>query len=229
MFIRNLFAGLNKHLEEKQITVITGMRRVGKTTLLKMLMNNVKSENKAYFDLERIENRILFNKENYKEIETSLSAMGLNLSEKLYIFIDEIQLVSGITSVLKVFYDDFNIKFVVTGSSSFYIKNQFSESLAGRKKIFELYPLTFSEFLIFKGFNKKLKLTGQFPSFNLVLYNQLSDLYNEYLSFGGFPEVVLSGSETNKIDLLADTLNAYIEMDVKLLSDFSISLYIIVF
>lgn len=223
MFTRELFPILKVHLLEKQITVITGMRRVGKTSLLKMLRDGLDSTNKLYIDLERIENRIFFSQDSYRDIEAGLQAMGLNLAEKAYLFIDEIQLVPGITSVIKVLYDDFGVKIVVTGSSSFYLKNRFSESLAGRKRIFELYPLNFKEYLDFKGVVTSLKENEKYSRFNSVIYNQLKDYYEDFIKFGGFPEVVLSNSTETKEELLKDIINSYIELDVKLLSDFSVS------
>src|ERR1035437_3815330 len=151
MFIRTIYPELELHLKNKLITVITGMRRVGKTTAVKHLMNSISSSNKLYLDLERVENRYLFEQANYKEIELSLQAEGIDLSKEAYIALDEIQLVPNISSVVKYLYDTHNIKFIVTGSSSFYIKNHFTESLAGRKRIFEMEPLSFSEYLTFKG------------------------------------------------------------------------------
>lgn len=221
MFSRRLTEKLRLHLNERQITVITGMRRVGKTTILKMLLEDVPSKNKLYIDLERMENRILFSQKNYKDIELGLQTLGLDFTEKSYLFIDEIQMLPEITSVIKVLYDDFNIKFVVSGSSSFYLKNRFSESLAGRKRIFELYPLTFSEYLEFKDVKLTFKQDKLFPGFNRVIYDQLKKYFEDYQYFGGFPEVVLSDSRETRDELLKDIINSYIELDVKLLSDFS--------
>jgi predicted AAA+ superfamily ATPase len=62
--------------------VITGMRRVGKTTALKYLLEKVGTENKIYFDLERVEHRYLFRLDNYKEIERSLQTEGIDLKKK---------------------------------------------------------------------------------------------------------------------------------------------------
>lgn len=145
MVLRLIYTELESHLENKLVTVITGLRRVGKTTAVRHLLGRIKSLNKLYLDLERVENRHLFNLPNYKDIELSLQAEGLDLSKKAYIALDEIQLVPNIASVVKYLYDTYNIKFIVTGSSSFYIKNRFTESLAGRKRIFEMEPLSFSE------------------------------------------------------------------------------------
>ena len=223
MYARRIFADLENHLSKKQITVITGLRRVGKTTALKHLLNKVPSENKLFLDLERIEIRYLFNQSNYMDIELSLKAEGIDLSKKAYIALDEIQLANNITSVVKYLYDTYDIKFIVSGSSSFYIKNHFTESLAGRKQIFEMEPLSFSEFLQFKNHKSIGLVGGEWTSFNLSVYNQLNNSYAEYLEFGGFPEVVLAESDADKIAYLKDIVNSYIELDIKLLSDFSVS------
>ncbi|MCY7410622.1 MAG: ATP-binding protein [Chitinophagales bacterium] len=217
---RNINAALENHLSNKLITVITGMRRVGKTTAVKHLLSTIKSDNKLFLDLERIENRYLFNQSNYHDIEQSLIAEGIDLKKKSYIALDEIQLVPNITSVLKHLYDSFNIKFIVTGSSSFYIKNRFSESLAGRKRIFEMYPLSFREFLSFKEINIKTFSEFSLKKINNSFYQRYKQLYSEFVKFGGFPEVALSDNNEDRIAYLNDIINAYIELDIKLISDF---------
>ena len=221
MIEREIFNALENHLEKKWITVITGMRRVGKTTALKYLLGKVKTNNKIYFDLERVENRYLFKQDNYKDIERSLQAEGIDLEKKAVIALDEIQLVPSITSVIKYFYDNFNIKFLVTGSSSFYLKHHFSESLAGRKRIYEMYPLSFGEYLTFKEISLEKNDDNLFPNFNLSLFNRLKQHYKDFIKFGGFPEVVLTEDPEDKEEYLKDIINAYIELDIKLLSDFS--------
>jgi predicted AAA+ superfamily ATPase len=65
--------------------------------------------------------------------------------------LDEIQYVPNVPSVVKYLYDSQQIKFILTGSRSYYLKHFFTESLAGRKIIFEMFPLSFGEFLTFKG------------------------------------------------------------------------------
>ena len=107
----------------------------------------------------------------------------------------------------------------MSGSSSYYLKNLFSESLAGRKKIFELYPLDFGEFLTFKEISWRSfkKMSGRF---NSPEYHRLIKFYDEYIEFGGFPEVVLAKSQQDKKDLLVDVLSSYINIDIKTLADF---------
>jgi predicted AAA+ superfamily ATPase len=222
MYIRESFWELEKHLTQKQITIITGLRRVGKTTALRHLLTKIPHENKLFLDLERVEHRYLFNQSTYRDIEIGLEIEGIDLSKEAAIALDEIQLVPNITSVIKYLYDTYKIKFIVTGSSSFYLKNHFSESLAGRKRVFDMYPLSFNEFLQFKEV-KSTGVKGPFPAYNPSFYNKYKQLYHEYVQFGGFPEVALADGDDNKIAYLKDIVNSYIELDIKLLSDFSAS------
>lgn len=151
MFPRKIYPQLKEHLNKKDITILTGMRRTGKTTLVKQLLDDIPSKNKIYIDLQILANQDIFASRNFEAIVDRLKQREINLNERAYIVLDEIQLVKEIPGILKYIYDNFDIKFIVTGSSSYYLKNLFTESLAGRKKIFELFPLDFGEFLIFKG------------------------------------------------------------------------------
>lgn len=204
--------------------MITGIRRSGKTFLLNELFAAAGTENKALIDLENRINRELFQSLDYEEIlDNVVKRCDLDPSKKIYLFLDEIQYLKDLPSVAKYLFDHHQIKLVVTGSSSFYLKNLFSESLSGRKQIFELYPLSFTEFLVFKG--KHENLTGNKISLgNLKKSNwqqrAYTSLFEEYLWFGGFPKVVLTNRETEKTVLLKDVLYSYIERDVKNISGF---------
>ncbi|MCK6692592.1 MAG: ATP-binding protein [Thermoanaerobaculia bacterium] len=223
MYKRSTFDPLEAHLTKKQVTVITGMRRVGKTTAIRYLLDKVEHSNKLYLDLERIEYRHLFNQPSYADIERGLVQLGIDLSLPAVIALDEIQLAKNIPSVIKSLYDTYDVKFIVSGSSSFYIKNHFSESLAGRKKIFEMWPLDFREFLVFKEAWKPQIELEQGKPFLRAFYDLYSPLYEEYIQFGGFPEVALADSVHDREDLLSDIINSYIELDIKLLSDFEMT------
>ena len=137
IYQRKISKSLREHLSLRQITVITGMRRTGKTTLVKQILSEVNSENKLYIDFERFDERELFMEKNYENIIYALSQRGLDFSQKVWLALDEIQNVPNLDSVIKYLYDKYNIKFILTGSCSFYLKNRVTESLAGRKKIFE--------------------------------------------------------------------------------------------
>lgn len=219
---RLILPQLERELETPEITVITGMRQVGKTTLLDHLFSLVKNSNKIKLDFENPLNRKIFEEENYDRIWNNLAVFGVNNESKAYIFLDEIQHLSSIGSVVKYLKDHFNVKFVLTGSSSYYLKNLFPESMAGRKFIFEIYPLTFFEFLVFKGVsqNRLLSFSEKAVSKNNILYSKLIPFYQEYLEYGGFPKVVLQQNPERKKAMLSEVFTSYYENDVKSLADF---------
>jgi len=174
LYPRIILPRLEKELETSEIIVITGMRQIGKTTLLDHLFSLMKSSNNVKLDLENPLNRKIFEEENYDTIWNNLAVYGISKKSKVYIFLNEIQHLSSIGSSVKFLYDHFNVKFVLTGSSSYYLKNLFSESMAGRKLIFEVFPLTFFEFLAFKDISqKKLPFDKKSILKNKILHSKL--------------------------------------------------------
>lgn len=219
-YTRKIYPELLKHANSPLVTVLTGMRRTGKTTLIKQLLIDLKNKNSIFLDLQRADNRELFEQKNYDSIKSSLIARGLSIRETMVVALDEIQLSPNIPSVIKYLFDHHGIKFIITGSSSYYLKNLFSESLSGRKKIFELYPLDFGEFLTFKNilFSASPWLNGPM---NVSEYNRLVGYYEEFVRFGGFPQAVLAQTDSEKKDLLLDTMSSYVNIDIRSLADFS--------
>ena len=219
---REIEETLIEQLEKKEITVLAGMRRTGKTSLLKMLFDKIESKNKVFLDLQNILEQKIFDEIDYNNILDNLKIYKISKSEKLYLFIDEIQFMPQVTNAIKYLYDHYDIKFVITGSSSFYLKNLFPESLAGRKIVFELYPLTFNEYLVFKEidieFLKEFNLKVE--NKNRIEYEQLTKYYDEYLKYGGFPQVVLENDISQKEHILKDIFNSYFQIDILNLSDF---------
>lgn len=216
---RAIYPELKRHLDRPQMTVLTGMRRTGKTTLVKQLMKESSISQQLYIDLERIDNRMLWAETNYETIIVALSQRGLRFEEPVLLALDEIQLVPNLPSVLKYLYDTYGIKFILTGSSAYYLKNRFTESLAGRKKLFEIYPLTFGELLTFRGVRATALSWEEAARFVPAEYERLKSYYEEYIHFGGFPEVVLAEAAADKLDLLSDILSSYINFDILTLSD----------
>lgn len=216
---RAIYSALKSHLSRPQITVLTGMRRTGKTTLVKQLMADSAISQKLYIDLERIDNRILWAEINYENIVLALTQRGFRFDLPLLLALDEIQLVPNLPSVLKYLYDTYQVKFIVTGSSAYYLKNRFTESLAGRKKLFEIYPLTFGELLTFRGVSATPLGWEEAPRFMRSEYERLKTYYEEYIHFGGFPEVVLADAVADKQDLLSDILSSYINFDILTMSN----------
>ncbi len=218
-FTRKIFKNLERHLTVKQVTVLTGMRRTGKTTLVKQLMEISTIEQKIFFDLEKINDRNLFNYDDYDNTILEIEKKGIDFSKKVMICIDEIQLLPNIPSVIKYLYDHYDIKFIVTGSSSYYIKNKFQESMAGRKKIFEIFPLDFGEYLTFKNIKFKPLLSINELENSTYLSNSFQVEYDDYCNFGGFPEVVLTKNSSEKKDLLQDIISSYINIDLVQIAD----------
>lgn len=220
IYQRKIYPQLLAHTKSPLVTVLTGMRRTGKTTLLKKLLADIPNKNSLYLDLQRLDSRELFKQKNYEAIHEAFIAQGLSEEHPMVVALDEIQLAPDSPSAIKYLVDHHHIKFIVTGSSSFYLKNLFSESLSGRKKIFELFPLDFGEFLIFKGV-KYLEADWKERPFNKFEHDRLSSYYEEYIRFGGFPQVVLAQSEEEKKDILSDIMSSYVNIDIRSLADFS--------
>ena len=207
---RKLLDILVKYSDVREAIVVTGFRRVGKTVLIKHIYDQLTTKNKIFLDMESPVNQRAFSDENYDNVKAFLGRLGIDFNSKAYVFLDEIQSVRNLPSVVKYLYDHSEIKFYLTGSSSFYLKNWFSESMAGRKFLFELYPLDFEEFLHFKEVMVK-------PTAG---YELLSALYEEYLVYGGFPGVVLAESAEEKLLRLDDILGSYFKLDVQTLANF---------
>lgn len=222
IFKRKVMNLIKEVINNPEIIILTGMRRVGKTTLYKYLFDEIKSDNKVFFDLENPMEQMVFEEKDYNNIIANLKEHGINPDKKIYVFIDEVQALPYVIKAIKYLYDKYKIKFFLTGSSSFYLKNLFPESLAGRKYIFELFPLDFQEFMIFNNieipkFNRISLIENRK---NLISYEKLIKYYKEYLFYGGFPEVVLSKQKKIKKMKLSDIFKSYFEKDVKVLADF---------
>lgn len=217
---RTIWPQLLKELKSDQVLVLTGPRQVGKTTTVQWLLSQLKSKNSYYFDLENIRNRDLFSLEDYDALIPEFQNVGLDTSKKMYIALDEIQLLPNLPSVIKYLHDHYQIKFIITGSSSYYLKNLFSESMAGRKVIYELFPLSFSEFLRFKGEEYSLPEFSYDLKFSDFAYAKLQTYYDEYVTFGGLPKVVLTQSQDQKRQLLESIFSSYLNLDVQSLADF---------
>jgi len=210
IYKRTIVGNILKYLNSKETIVIYGSRQVGKTTLLKYLIENHIKENVFYFDLE-LKNLLDLCNKGPESVYNYLLQKGANDKKKIYLIIDEIQYLKNPTSFIKIMHDHYdNIKLLVSGSSTFEIKKKFKDSLAGRTVNFELYPLSFEEFLIFKNKNYKLKSKN-----TRAINDELVLLAEEYIKFGGYPKIVLENSEEKKQVYLSQIINTYIRKDIR--------------
>lgn len=215
---RDIIDEINKYLDTNNIIVLHGARQVGKSHILFYLEEKLKKSNKKtfFFDLED---------SRYVEIlDAGADAMlnflrneGFDLeaiknsSERIFVFIDEVQYLKYPSPLLKLLADHHNyIQLIVSGSSSFNIKSKFSDSLAGRTVDFEIFNLSFPEFLRFK--NIKMDISPKTDEFHL---KKIIGLYEEYGMFGGYPKIVLEHSIEKKEKYLQQIIDTYIKKDIR--------------
>ncbi len=210
MIKRTLFPAIKEHLQKPEITLIIGPRQAGKTTLMLGLKQKLEQQNEKtlFFSLD---NDLDF--PHFKSQESLVRKIKLEIgSKKGYVFIDEIQRKTDAGLFLKGVYDrNLPYKFIISGSGSVELKEKVHESLVGRKRLFELTTLTFTEFINHKTnyvYEKKL------IEFYKVDSVETANLFNEYLNFGGYPQVVLADTEVEKQTAMTEIYQSYLEKDI---------------
>ena len=189
MINRFILNELQSEINKPEIDILLGPRQVGKTTLLKQLLEHaIKAGHKAaFFDLEQPGVLAGFNRSD-KEIIELIRQSGE------VIFIDEFQYIQNASKIFKALFDsDIKIKIICSGSSSLEIHRHLKESLAGRRFLFRIYPLQYAEL---KAHDKKSSLSG-------------------YLCYGGMPGVTHIDSDQRKQQILLELLSSYILKDIK--------------
>jgi len=219
---RLLYYEIIKQLEHKNAIVITGMRQVGKTTLMKQIFQEL-TVPKLWFDFDNPLDQLFFEDADYNAIYKRLVGEAGTPHDRLYVFIDEIQNFPQITTIIKYLIDHYQVKFIVTGSSNFYLRNLFPESLSGRKFLFILYPMSFREYLYFKDDKATPPpAPASFPANidqSLYFHEKNSFYYDQFVEFGGFPEVVTTEDVPTKKMVLKNIFASFFEKDLNLLSD----------
>lgn len=211
---RQILPLIHQHLRQKEITLLLGPRQAGKTTLLLHLQNQLQHQNQPtlYFNLDNLEDQPLFTTQN-----TLVSHLQLQFgSQPTYVFIDEIQRLPNAGLFLKGLYDmNLPYKFIVTGSGSLELKANVIESMAGRKRLFSIYPLSFIEFVAYQA-KINFHQVAQFCQLHPFKANRF---LQDYITFGGYPRVVLASTFNEKVAHLKEIYTSYIEKDIKLLLD----------
>ena len=182
-FIRDAFGECWGHMETRQVVVISGLRRVGKTTIIyqmieKLIRGGADPENILYFSFDERRDGIRHILEEYA------SSLGKDIEKgRYFVFLDEIQKHAGWTDELKLLYDALpGIKFVVSGSAALHLEKRGRESLAGRIFFTRVEPLSFGEWLRMRGVDFK-------PEKAELFENRIKPRLLEYMSTP-FPEII---------------------------------------
>ena len=219
LYQRKIVDEIEKYLFTEDILVLHGARQVGKTHILYYLQEKLKKDNQVTFYIDLEDSRYVSILDAGVESFTNLLAEeGLFDTEKdkkskhkIFVFIDEIQYLKDPSPFLKLVADHHkNIKLIVSGSSSFEIKSKFSDSLVGRTVNFEIFNLSFEEFLLFKKihFEKNKVYTSK-------KIDELKVLFSEYVLFGGYPKIVLSADTEKKEKYLQQIIDTYVRKDIR--------------
>jgi len=220
---RLVFSDVEKNIysQNNKVLILLWPRQVWKTTIMKYFQKKLEQnwEKSIYLDLDVYEN---FEKIN--SYEKFINFLTINWYSKeqenyFYIFLDEFQKYKDFTKILKNIYDNnSNIKIIASGSSSLTIKNNIQESLAWRKRIINIFPLNFEEFLLFK---KEFELHKNYKNLKNLswkdLFDSLKSYYNflyEFMVFGGYPAVVLENDLQEKQNILWNIFDLFIKKDL---------------
>ena len=214
IFKRTITDNIIPYLVSREAVVLHGARQVGKTSLMYFLRDILKTQHRSthFLDLEdsrfvRILDAGVEAFFTYLREENLMPTQG----EKLFLFIDEIQYLQNPSEFLKLVVDHHpELKLIVSGSSSFDIKSKFKDSLVGRTVNFEIFNLSFQEFLVFRGVVAPLSLP-----LTLKKQEELLALYTEYVLYGGYPKIVLTEEIAKKETYLQQIIDTYVRKDIR--------------
>jgi hypothetical protein len=187
---RAILSQLLEELENQKVLILLGARQVGKTSLMNELKETLISRDKRikFFDLEQPKDSLFFSQD-------LIDLYDLLIEDVDYIFIDEFHYLENATKLFKAIVDNKKkkIKIIASGSSALEMHKHLKESLAGRKNEYIIRPLSFLE------------------------YSQTKKKLNQYLIYGGNPELVHIKKEADQIKFLKGILSTYILKDIKAL------------
>ena len=193
---------ITPYIDAPLVKILTGVRRCGKSTILLLIMDELKlrgisEQNILHYNFDSLKyDDIKDAKSLYKEVQSKL-----NLSGKTYLFLDEIQEIKNWEKAVNSFMNDFDVDIYVTGSNSRMMSSEISTYLTGRYVSFRIFPLSFSEYLSFKGTYS-------------VIESPHSELAN-YLTMGGFPTLHLRAyAQSEAYTIVRDIYNSTIFTDI---------------
>jgi len=193
---------ITPYIDAPLVKILTGVRRCGKSTILLLIMDELKSrgiseQNILHYNFDSLKyDDIKDAKSLYKEVQSKL-----NLSGKTYLFLDEIQEIKNWEKAVNSFMNDFDVDIYVTGSNSRMMSSEISTYLTGRYVFFRVFPLSFAEYLVFK----KTYTTVESPHTELA----------NYLMMGGFPALHLRAyAQSEAYTIVRDIYNSTIFTDI---------------
>lgn len=216
LYKRHIFDKIQPYIGDETILVLLGARQVGKTHIMHYIENYLKEQNHKtlYYDLEFPHLLSTLN-QGTDAFLNDLAGKGYITGEIIFVFIDEIQYLDNPSSFLKIIADHHkNIHLIVSGSSTFDIKTKFTNSLAGRTLNFEVFPLSFAEFLIFKD-----SVYTNITKLSTAGLKYIQMLYAEFITYGGYPKIVLEPSIIKKQQHLVQLIDTYVRKDIRDLGD----------
>ena len=198
-------------LNKQRIVTVTGVRRCGKSSLLhltinRLLASGVDKEQILYigFDDERLANM------DVSDFDEILQAYRLMYPDRplssVYMFFDEIQIVKGWELFVLRVYKSYCKNVYVTGSTAQMLSGEMSSALRGWPDEYTEYPLSFKEFIAFKGVK-----ANRYTEEGAAL---MANMFKSYLLTGGFPQTVLANVETERVKLLQAYFNTMLFRDM---------------
>ncbi len=210
-------------LDSPHIIAIRGPRQSGKTTFLRRIQEVLQQQGISQQEIHFISFEDALEVENFSIDPRKYIAFHCkDRTKKNFFLLDEVQYVEKAGKLLKLVYDLMeNIKIILTGSSTLDI-NEVSSYLVGRALLFEMYPFSFSEFLQAKDqkmfqYHSTIRINLQQPRVEKeppLFLKELNQFLLEYLTYGGYPEIILENDLEKKKILLKNIFLTYVEKDI---------------
>ena len=211
---REILKNAIEFLQTKEILALIGARRVGKSTiaklLIKELLKTTQANNIFFINLEKPEFIPYKNDAAYLNniFDEYLKIANPNTKEKIYFFIDEVQIFNNWEVFVKSKYENSNIKFIITGSNSSLLRSNYATVLTGRVLKLQVYSFNFSEFLTFKNIKHNTVLE---QVSNKI---EIARAKDEYLKWGGYYSVISNKNEMIKKEQLKNIAEDIILKDI---------------
>ncbi len=195
--------------DTEMIKVITGIRRCGKSSLMKLMANHLRESGVAEAQIIEINfESMQFSDMTVREFYDYVTERAVK-NKRMYLFFDEVQRLSGWENAVNSFRVDIDCDIYITGSNAHLLSSELSTYLSGRYVEIKVLPLSFSEFLAFHGYTvtERKSPTGQLRKRITDAEGEVyeaKELYEAYAKFGGMPMLADVGLETDKVTAALD-------------------------